>query len=76
MAKKKMDFEKSLSRIEEIIEEIEIGEIPLDKSVELYKEAMELSVFCAQSLQAAEERIVVLQKTFQNTFELKPFDGE
>lgn len=75
MAKKKMEFEKAMNRIEQIIEDIEYGEIALDKSVELYKEAMELSVFCAQSLQTVEQEIAILQKTFQDSFELKSFDN-
>lgn len=47
MAAKK-SFEEALSRLEEIVNEIENTETGLDKSVKLYTEGVELSAYCAK----------------------------
>ena len=49
----KMDFEKSIDRLKEIIDLLENGKTSLSESLELYKEAVELSVNCKQELENA-----------------------
>lgn len=74
MAKKKLTFEQGLARLEEIIDEIENSESTLEESVKLYKEGVSLSLFCGESLQAAEKEISMLQKTADGLFVQKPFE--
>lgn len=52
-----MDFEKSIERLKEIIELLENGKTSLNESLELYKEAVELSVKCKQELEDAKTKI-------------------
>ncbi len=75
MPKKKLSFEQALCRLEEIIDEIEDSETPLQKSVGLYKEGVELSVFCGESLNEIEKDVMLLQKTADGVFEQRKFPG-
>lgn len=52
-----MDFEKSIERLKDIIELLENGKTSLNESLELYKEAVELSVKCKQELEDAKAKI-------------------
>lgn len=48
-----MSFEKDLSRLNEIVKELESSDLTLDRSLELYKEGVELSVRCKKTLEEA-----------------------
>ena len=56
-------FEDALSRLEEIVREMEAGEVSLDSSLALFEEGVALSRHCANKLNEAEQRIAVLVKT-------------
>ena len=56
MAKKKLSFEQSLQRLNEIIEELEKGELSLEKMLEAYSEGVEHLAFCREQLAVAEAR--------------------
>lgn len=55
--KERPSFEEALSRLEAIVNELEDESIPLEKSIELYEEGIELSKMCTQTLEEAEQRI-------------------
>jgi exodeoxyribonuclease VII small subunit len=58
MAKK--TFESALSRLEQIIIELEDGDPGLDKSLKKFDEGIELITFCNQQLEAARQRVDML----------------
>ena len=64
MSKKKSadNFEKKLTRLEEITELLENNEIDLEKSIELFEEGVALSKQCLTILEKAELKIKVLKK--------------
>ena len=66
MAKKieaqKQTFEASLAALERIVRELERGELPLEKSLELFEQGVKLSRECQERLNEAERRIEVLLK--------------
>ena len=66
MAKKveaqKQPFETSLAALERIVRELERGELPLEKSLELFEQGVKLSRECQERLNEAERRIEVLLK--------------
>jgi exodeoxyribonuclease VII small subunit len=74
MAKKKQDFEQTVKRLEEIVTLMERADTPLEKSVELYKEGIELSLLCDQILSEAESTVSVLSKTADGVFHEEIFD--
>ena len=57
MATKKMKFEEAISRLEEVIADLEAGNVELDRSLALYEEAMKLIRLCNQYLDAAEQKV-------------------
>ena len=58
---KELSFEKALVRLEEIVRQMEAGEVTLEASLALFEEGTALSRHCAGKLDAAEERIRILQ---------------
>lgn len=69
MSKKEhLSFEKALSRLESIVNELEDETITLDESIELYEEGIALSKQCTEKLEDAELRIkkVAEQQTDDN----------
>jgi exodeoxyribonuclease VII small subunit len=62
-------FESSLTALERIVRELERGELPLEKSLELFEEGVRLSRECQERLNEAERRIeVLLQDNEGRTF--------
>jgi len=56
------NFESAFKRLEEILEKLNSGSIPLDESLQLYEEADKLITFCSQKLNSAESKIEQLIK--------------
>jgi exodeoxyribonuclease VII small subunit len=70
MAKK--SFEQSLKQLEQIVHEMESGELPLEQAIRKFEEGIELSKFCAQKLEETERRITLLMQAGEAVVE-KPF---
>lgn len=64
-------FESALRRLEEIVEELERGDIPLEESLKIYEEGMELIRFCNERLNKAEKRLLKLVKKEDGSFQLE-----
>ena len=62
MSAKKMNFEQSISRLEEIVRQLERGDAPLEESLSLFEEGTRLARECSAMLDKAEQKIVMLQK--------------
>ena len=61
MAKKKtVDFEKSMKRLEEIVDQLEGESASLEESLKLFEEGMKLTETCRGMLEEAEEKIKAL----------------
>ncbi len=60
--KKEMAFEDALGALEQIVAEIETGELPLADLMAKYSEGIKLSEFCMKSLKRAEETMDLLVK--------------
>ena len=54
------NFEASLAALERIVRELERGDLPLERSLELFEEGVRLSRECQERLTSAERRIEVL----------------
>ncbi len=74
MAEKK--FETAMARLEEIVTELEKGDIPLEQSLRLFEEGVKLARICQARLQEAERKVEVLLKDAQGNLERKPFEPE
>ena len=58
-------FEASLEALEQIVHELESGDLPLEKSLELFEDGIRLSRQCQERLSQAERRIEVLLRDNQ-----------
>lgn len=58
-------FEASLEALEQIVRELELGDLPLEKSLELFEQGIRLSRECQDRLNQAERRIEILLKDNQ-----------
>ena len=56
----KKNFEQSLKELENIVAELEKGDLPLDKALKIFEEGMKLSQFCSEKLNEAEKKIEIL----------------
>lgn len=57
-----ISFESAYARLEEILEKLNSGSVPLDESLKLYEEADKLIVNCGKRLTEAEQKIEILIK--------------
>ncbi len=60
--KQEPTFEQALSELEQIVQKLEKGELPLEDSLRFYEEGIRLSRLCHAKLEEAEGRIEVLLK--------------
>jgi len=57
---KTLDLEKGLAELEAIVEQLESGELPLEKSLKEFERGVRLSRECQGALKDAEQRVKVL----------------
>ena len=53
-------FEDAIARLEQIVRMLDSGNVPLDKSLELYEEGVKLVKICNSRLENAEQKIKIL----------------
>lgn len=58
----KKTFESAMKRLEEIVAKLEQGNLPLEESLKIFEEGIELTKFCATKLNEAEKKIKMLVK--------------
>ncbi len=58
------NFEKKILRVQEIVDLLEEGELPITEMIELYEEAMKLSIECRQFLSEAEMKVESISKEY------------
>ena len=68
-------FEDRLSELEEVVKQLEGGDLPLEKALDHFEKGIALSEACRKRLEEAETRIEVLLKK-NNKVEPEPFEPE
>jgi exodeoxyribonuclease VII small subunit len=68
------DFEKALAELEQLVERLERGDLPLDEALKTFERGVALTRHCQTSLKAAQQKVeILLRKNGQA--ELQPFAG-
>jgi exodeoxyribonuclease VII small subunit len=67
-------FEASLEALERIVQQLENGDLPLEKSLELFEQGIKLSRECQERLSQAERRIEILLRDNQGRPVVGPFE--
>ena len=70
------NFETSLEDLERIVRELERGDLPLEKSLELFEQGVKLSRACQERLNEAERRIEILTRDSQGRATVSEFESE
>lgn len=65
------DFETALAQLESLVARMESGSLPLDESLVVYEQGVELARICQQRLDHAEQQVKVLQGNL-----LRPLDAD
>ena len=74
--KKKMDFEGSMVRLEEIVSLLERGDAPLEQAMTLFEEGAKLLRECTKQLDQAEQKVTRLTAGEDGQPVEEPFQGE
>lgn len=69
-------FEQSLAELEEIVKQLEEGDLELEESLKLFETGVRLSRECRERLTTAERRIEVLMKEADGSLGLHPIPGD
>lgn len=59
---KELNFEENLEKLEELVKDLENGNVPLDDAINKYQEAMKIAKVCDEKLKSAEEAITKIVK--------------
>ena len=69
-------FEQSMKQLERIVQELEGGDLPLEKAIKKFEEGMKLTKFCSQKLDDTEKKVSILLKNAEGRIAEKPFSSE
>jgi exodeoxyribonuclease VII small subunit len=70
------NFESSIKRLEEIVHGLEKGELPLEESLKVFEEGMNLIKFCSEKLEEVEQKVTMLVKEGDGKYVHQAFDTE
>lgn len=70
---KELSFEEAMEKLESIVEQLEKGDVPLEKSISLYQQGMELSKLCNNKLNSVQKKMTQIMNEHG---ELEPIDVE
>ncbi len=65
-------FEAGLQELESVVKQLESGELPLERALELFEKGMQLSETCRKQLEEAETRVEILINK-NNKVQAEPF---
>lgn len=75
MIMSKQSFENALKKLEQIVQEMESGDLPLEKALDKFEEGVKLSKFCFEKLDETEKRITLLLKDPSGKIVEQPFEN-
>ncbi len=71
-----LSFEEAFGELEEVVQRLEAGNLPLDESIALFERGTRLAAYCGELLDRAELRVHQLVPTPDGGFELADFNVE
>jgi exodeoxyribonuclease VII small subunit len=75
MVKKTFRFEEALSELEQLVERMEQGNLPLEESLKLFEHGVQLTRACQKALKEAEQKVQILLES-DGELTLQPFTDE
>ncbi len=74
MAQKR--FEDAMKRLEDIVNDLDSGDLPLEESLKVFEEGMKLVKFCSGKLEEADQKITKLVQDSDGEYSNQPFEIE
>ena len=65
-----------MKRLEEIVHDLEKGDLPLEESLKVFEEGMNLIRFCSEKLEEVEQKVAILVKEGNGKYVHQPFEIE
>ena len=72
--KQAIDLEKALTDLETLVEELEAGDLPLEKAMKKFEDGIKLTRSCQSALKDAEQKVEILLKSAGGDEALEEFD--
>jgi len=66
-------FENSLKKLEDAVNRLESGDLPLDESLKVFEEGIKHAAICSRKLNEAEKRVELLLKQRDGSFTREGF---
>lgn len=73
---KDLPFETALKKLEDIVQNLENGDLSLEAALKQYEEGVRMADICSKKLTEAEKKVEVLMKTSPGKFKTVPFEEE
>jgi exodeoxyribonuclease VII small subunit len=70
---RQLSYEQAYEQLQEIVQQIEQGQVGLEESVARYEDSMKLIAHCRRILAQAEQKVLELQQNAQGQSALEPF---
>ncbi len=75
-AKKPVNLEKALADLEALVDELESGDLPLEKAMKKFEEGIKLTRSCQGALRDAEQKVEILLKSAGGEEALEEFEPD
>ena len=72
----KATFEQSMKKLEQTVQELESGDLPLEEAMQKFEEGIKLSRLCSEKLDETEKKITLLLQDQKGNVSEKPFISE
>ena len=69
-------FEQSMKQLEQIVQELEDGDLPLEKALKKFEEGMKLTKLCSEKLDETEKKVSLLLKNAEGQIAERSFKSE
>ena len=74
--KKPVNLEKALADLEALVDDLETGDLPLDKAMKKFEDGIKLTRSCQAALKEAEQKVQILLKSAGGEESLEEFDAD
>ena len=72
----KKTFELAMKQLENIVQELEAGDIQLEKAIDKFEEGIKLSKYCTEKLDETEKKITILMQDSNGKVSEMPFEDQ
>jgi exodeoxyribonuclease VII small subunit len=75
-ARKPVNLEKALADLESLVDELESGDLPLEKAMKKFEEGIKLTRSCQAALKEAEQKVEILLESAGGEESLEEFEPD